>query len=85
MKNAVFCDVAPCGSYKKTEVSEDCTTSIIWLELFSKLRTTLAVTNKRSTLLVADIFVTISPILVTMIMGGDTFLRNVASYKSPTK
>jgi hypothetical protein len=57
MKNVVFWDVTPCGSYRNRSCGE-----------ISAMGTTLALTSKRSTLLVAANVVPISPILVTPIM-----------------
>jgi hypothetical protein len=49
MKNAVFCDVTPCGSYKN-RVSEELSASIIRLRRIGEVGTTLAVTNNQCTL-----------------------------------
>jgi hypothetical protein len=49
MKNPVFWDVTPCGSYR-TDVSEEYIASVIRMTRFGKLGTTLAVTNNRSRL-----------------------------------
>jgi hypothetical protein len=50
MKNAVFCDVAPCG-FVRTDVSEERSASIIRVTRIGELGTTLAVTSNRGTLL----------------------------------
>jgi hypothetical protein len=44
MKNGVFWDVGPCGSFKNL-VSEERIASIIRVERIGELRTTLAVTS----------------------------------------
>jgi hypothetical protein len=57
-----------------TDISEDHSASIIRVTRIGELGTTLGVSSNRSKLL----------LLATLMMGADTFLRNVGSYKSPT-
>jgi hypothetical protein len=45
MKNGVFWDVTPCGSYKN--VSEELSASFIRVTRIGELGTTLAVTSRR--------------------------------------
>jgi hypothetical protein len=49
MKNGVFWDVMPCGSFKNP-VSEELSTSFIRMTRIGDLGTTLAVTSNRRTL-----------------------------------
>jgi hypothetical protein len=48
MKNAVFWDVMPCGSYRN-HVSEELSPSIIRMTRIGELGTTLAITSNRGT------------------------------------
>jgi hypothetical protein len=49
MNNGVFWDVTPCG-FLTTDVSEECTASIIRVTGIGEIRTTIAVTTNRSRL-----------------------------------
>jgi hypothetical protein len=49
MKNAVFCDVTPCG-FARTDVSEESSAFTIRMTRIGELGTTLAVTGNRRTL-----------------------------------
>jgi hypothetical protein len=70
--------------------SEEISSSIIRVSRIGELGTTLAVTSHRSTLrrnpAVASYcsLVPTSPILVAPVDDGDTFLRDVGSYRSHT-
>jgi hypothetical protein len=72
----------------RIDVFEEHIAFIISMERISELGTTLAVTSNRSTLRTLRLLVTAniihsSPILVTLMIQGGTFLRDVGSYKSP--
>jgi hypothetical protein len=66
MKNVVFWDVTPCGSSKKTDVSEEFISSFITVTRIGELGRKLAVTSNRRTLLVTASVVLSSPILVNL-------------------
>jgi hypothetical protein len=70
----------------RTDVSEEYSTSIIWVARIGELGTSAVTSNRCSMcqLLVTANVVPSSLILVTLMMeaGGATFLQNVGSYKS---
>jgi hypothetical protein len=66
----------------RTDVSEEFIVSIIRVTRIGELGTTLAVTSNRNTLRRNN--VPGSLILVILMIRGDTFPRNVGSYKSHT-
>jgi hypothetical protein len=71
MKNAVFWDVTPCGSWK-IDVSDELSPYIIRVTRIGELGITLAVTSSGRTqrLLVVANLVPSSPILIALMMGA---------------
>jgi hypothetical protein len=71
MKNGVFWDVTPCGSYKN-RLSEELGASFIRVTRIGELRTTLAVTSNRHTLVflgsVRQLLVTASVVHSSLIL-----------------
>jgi hypothetical protein len=69
----------------RTDISEECIASIIRVTRIGELGT-LTITNivflHSMLLLVVTANVPSSPILVTLMRGGNTFLQNIGSYKS---
>jgi hypothetical protein len=66
MKNVAFWDVSPCASWKNRRFGES-SASIVRVTRIGELRTTLAVTSNRRTLLTANVVLT-SPTPVTLMM-----------------
>jgi hypothetical protein len=79
-------------AFLRTDVSEECITSIIRMKTFSELGTTLAVTNFNYDvfrpsvlrLLITANVLPRSPILYHLDDEGGTFLRNIRSHESHT-
>jgi hypothetical protein len=68
----------------RTDVSEEHIASIIRVRRISELGTMLPVTSNQSTLRRNTMLNVVPslPILITLMMGGITFLQNFGSYKS---
>jgi hypothetical protein len=68
----------------RTDVSEESFAPIIMVKTISELGSTFTVTSNRCTLQRSTTNVPSSSILIALMMGGDTLLRIVGSYKSHT-